>query len=129
MSTKGVAYINIDVSVAGTNMLIVRGSPLMKTRVMEIVKNVEDPHVRNDSKQQTVYERLVEVIKPSDGEIPFDSLGSGSDYASFYQFVGEKVSSIVSLQKNSFTTDFFKENKKCMALYCLVNRSVPKKVT
>ena len=79
--------------------------------------------------QQTVYERLVEVIKPSDGEIPFESLGSGSDYASFYQFVGEKVSAIVSGLKNSFTTDFFKENKKCMGLYCHVNRSVPKKLS
>lgn len=95
MSTKGVAYINIDVAVAGTRMLVVQGSPLMKTVMTEIVKNAEDPHVRSDNKQQTVYERLVEVINSSSGEIPFNSLGSGSDYAAFYQFVGEKVFSFV----------------------------------
>jgi hypothetical protein len=90
LSTKGITYINIDASVAGTHMLILQGSPLFETVITETVKNVEDPHLnKSDGKRQTVYERLVEVSNSSDGRIPFGSLGSGSDYASFYQFVGK----------------------------------------
>ena len=92
LSTKGITYINIDASVAGTHMLILQGSPLFETVITETVKNVEDPHLnKSDGKRQTVYERLVEVSNSSDGRIPFGSLGLvRSDYASFYQFVGTK---------------------------------------
>ncbi len=93
LSTKGIAYINIDVSVAGTHMLVLQGSPMFKTAITETVKNVEDPHRKRDGKHMTVYERYLELFPKRNDEIPFKSLGSGSDYAGFYQFVGKNSSS------------------------------------
>lgn len=87
LSTKGVAYINIDVSVAGTHKLELLGSPMLKTIITESTKKVEDPHLEN-GKRTTVYERLVKVDNRSDGGFHFDNLASDSDYVSFYQFVG-----------------------------------------
>lgn len=94
LSTKGVSYINIDVSVAGTHVLRLSGSPLLKTTITETVKNVQDPHVGSRGTHKTVYERMVEIFPGEDGGITFQTLGSGSDYASFYQFVGENFNSL-----------------------------------
>ena len=93
LSTKGIAYVNIDVSVSGTHMLVLQGSPMFETAITETVKSVEDPHYKSDGKQMTVYERFLELFPKLNGEIPFKSLGSGSDYAAFYQFVGKNSSS------------------------------------
>ena len=92
LSTKGIAYINVDISVSGTHRLVLRGSPMFETAMTETVKNVDDPHLDDDGERMTVYERLQELFPKNDGEIPFESLGSGSDYAGFYQFVGENFS-------------------------------------
>ena len=93
LSTKGIAYINIDASVAGNHVLILGGSPMLKTAMTETSKTVEDPHRTSQGKQMTVYERMQELSFISDGEISFPSLGSGSDYASFYQLVGKNIAS------------------------------------
>ncbi|XP_028415064.1 glutamate carboxypeptidase 2-like isoform X1 [Dendronephthya gigantea] len=88
LSTKAVSYINVDVSVGGTYVLHLSGSPLLKTALIETVKNVQDPHLNSPGLHQTVYERMLEKRRGKDGEIMFPSLGAGSDYATFYQFVG-----------------------------------------
>ena len=82
LSTKGVTYINVDIAVAGNYTMQVKGSPLLKTITLKQTKKVGDPHVKN-GKNQTIYERMLEVKKK------YGSLGSASDYASFYQFVGK----------------------------------------
>ncbi len=66
---------------------------MFETAITETVKSVEDPHRKSDGKQMTVYERYLELFPKRNGEIPFKSLGSGSDYAAFYQFVGKNSSS------------------------------------
>ena len=86
LNSKGVAYINVDVSVDGNETLRMNGSPLMETTVFENVKNVEDPHKKN-GKKMTVYDRMVEV-KGSENP-PYGRLGAASDYAAFYQFIGK----------------------------------------
>ena len=78
LSTKAVAYINIDSAVYGNFTFQVYGSPLLKTPIAENVKQVRDPHGGN------VYDQMVKAKK----KFTYRNLGSGSDYASFYQFVG-----------------------------------------
>ena len=84
LSTKGVSYINIDVSVAGTHVLHLSGSPLLKTSITEIVKNVQDPHLESHGMHKTLYKRMVKIFPGENGGITFQTLGSGSDYASYY---------------------------------------------
>lgn len=81
LSTKAVTYINVDIAVDGNFTLSLSGSPLLKTAITKNVKNVRDPHGGN------VYDRMLQADK--DNNFKYGSLGSGSDYASFYQFVGE----------------------------------------
>ncbi|CAB4001425.1 Hypothetical predicted protein [Paramuricea clavata] len=78
LSTKAVAYINVDVAVFGNLTLELAGSPLLKTPIAESVKQVNDPH------GGSVYDQIVKEYKTFD----YGTLGSNSDYASFYQFVG-----------------------------------------
>ena len=94
LSTKGVAYINVDVSVAGNHALVLQATPLYETSITEAIKNVKDPHLNDEGKRMTVYERIAEVLGITDGTsmIPFRRLGAGSDHASFYQFVGKSGS-------------------------------------
>jgi hypothetical protein len=64
---------------------------MFKTAMTKTSKAVEDPHRTSKGEQMTVYERILEVHPNADGEIRFPSLGAGSDYASFYQFVGKNT--------------------------------------
>ena len=88
LSTKGVAYINIDVAVAGTVVLIVNGSPIFETFIAETTKNVTVPDSSAGGKQKTTYDEIVKEFNITDGPI-LDTLSSDSDYASFYQYVGK----------------------------------------
>ncbi|XP_028396939.1 glutamate carboxypeptidase 2-like [Dendronephthya gigantea] len=78
LSTKAITYINIDVAVYGNFTFSVAGSPLLKSVITRNVKEVDDPHGPN------VYDHMIEVMK----SFVYGNLGSGSDYASFYQFCG-----------------------------------------
>ena len=86
LSTKGVTYINVDIAVGGNDTMFINGSPLLKTIALQETKKVQDPHVKNGT-SQTMYERMVEWSKSESPD--YGSLGSGSDYASFYQFAGK----------------------------------------
>ena len=78
LSKKAVTYINVDIACDGNLTLWLNGSPLLKTQAEENVKKVDDPH------GQKVYDQMVKATKM----FTFGGLGDGSDYASFYQFVG-----------------------------------------
>jgi N-acetylated-alpha-linked acidic dipeptidase len=78
LSTKAVTYINVDIAVDGNLTLQLSGSPLLKSPITKHVKEVKDPHGGN------VYDQMVKAK----GDFTYKNLGSGSDYASFYQFVG-----------------------------------------
>jgi Zn-dependent M28 family amino/carboxypeptidase len=78
LSTKAVTYINVDIAVDGNLTLQLSGSPLLKSPITKHVKEVKDPHGGN------VYDQMVKAK----GNFTYKNLGSGSDYASFYQFVG-----------------------------------------
>ncbi|XP_028397182.1 glutamate carboxypeptidase 2-like [Dendronephthya gigantea] len=78
LSTKAITYINVDIAVFGNLTLGLAGSPLLKTVITKNVKNVDDPH------GQKVYDQMAKAK----GKFTYLNLGSGSDYASFYQFCG-----------------------------------------
>ena len=80
LSTKAVTYINIDSGVSGNFSFTVAGSPLIKTVITKNVKEVDDPHGKK------VYDQMIKVKK----SFVYGNLGSGSDYASFYQFCGKQ---------------------------------------
>ena len=88
LSTKAVTYINIDIAVRGNFTLKLSGSPLLKTAIREDVKEVADPHGRN------VYNQMLRAKNT----FSYGALGSGSDYAHFYQFVGRFVKARLHLR-------------------------------
>ena len=94
LSTKGVAYINVDISVAGNYTLVLQATPMYDTSITEVIKKVKDPHLNDEGKLMTVYERIAEILGITDGTsiIPFWRLRGESDHASFYQFVGKSGS-------------------------------------
>lgn len=88
LSTKAVTYINVDIAVGGNHTMRINGSPLLKTVTFEETKKVKDPHVKETGEKKTVYERMLEINSP-ESTPQYGKLAAGSDYASFYQFVGE----------------------------------------
>ncbi|XP_028397055.1 glutamate carboxypeptidase 2-like isoform X2 [Dendronephthya gigantea] len=78
LSTKAITYINVDAAVYGNFTFSVSGSPLLKTTINNNVKEVDDPH------GEKVYHQMLRAQK----RFVYRNLGSGSDYASFYQFCG-----------------------------------------
>ena len=64
---------------AGNFSFATAGSPLLKNILTKNIKQVDDPH------GVTVYDQMVKANK----KFVYEPLGSGSDYASFYQFVGK----------------------------------------
>ena len=93
LSSKGVVYINVDISVDGNETLRMYGSPLMETTVFKNLKEVEDPH-KNDSKKMTVYERMAEMNWYGENKPHFGRLLAASDYAAFYEFIGKFVKTL-----------------------------------
>ena len=81
LSTKAITYINVDIACDGNFTLKLAGSPLLETAIFEKVKEVDDPN------GQKVYDQMMKA------KSTYRALGSGSDYASFYQFCGKFVAS------------------------------------
>lgn len=80
LTSTTVAYINLDVAVSGPRTMFA-GSGELQPFVIEQMKKVlfpEDP--RWGSEIKTIYDMWYNV---TEGEV--SPLGSGSDYASFYQ--------------------------------------------
>ncbi|XBI46157.1 hypothetical protein VPH35_110471 [Triticum aestivum] len=80
LSSRAVAYLNIDVSVVGP-VLLPSTTPQLDELLLETIKLVQDP----DNSSQTVYDSWV---KPN-ASPKVQRLGNGgSDYAAFVQHVG-----------------------------------------
>ena len=63
------------------------GSPLVKDTILEFSKTVMDPNAHDD--KETIFDIMLERNPSKDSSKPaVGNLGSGSDYASFYQFIG-----------------------------------------
>ena len=90
LTERAVVYLNFDISVGGNFVMGSRSSPLMKDDIWRHTKLVEDPN-KHDS-QDSIYDIMLERNPPKKGDDPgkpqIPTLGSGSDFASFYQYVG-----------------------------------------
>ena len=81
---RAAAYINIDAVVRGNYSLFAKGSPLFKELVFDEAKKVMDPRDESRKNELTLFQRW----KKNKKYPKFGSLGSGSDFVPFYQFVG-----------------------------------------
>ncbi|KAK1667176.1 hypothetical protein QYE76_055335 [Lolium multiflorum] len=80
LSTRAVAYLNVDVSVVGQGLLP-STTPQLDELLLETIKLVQDP----DNSSQTVYDAWVKSsVSPTIGRLG----NGGSDYAAFVQHVG-----------------------------------------
>ena len=70
--------------------MVSASSPLVKDTIRDFRKTVKDPSAHDD--KETIYDIMVErnPVKPkTDPPKPnVVNLGSGSDYAPFYQYIG-----------------------------------------
>jgi N-acetylated-alpha-linked acidic dipeptidase len=98
LQAKAVAYINTDVGANGPNFGA-SATPSLKQLVRDAAREVEDPRTG-----QSVYEAWrehaamakgevagvarQEPVADSSGEVPLNSLGSGSDYSAFFDHAG-----------------------------------------
>ena len=83
LSDRAVAYLNLDLAVCGNFTLQTFSSPLLNNLILGAVHNISDPF--DDSRS------LYDVMRDSvpGGEKPsLHTLGTFSDYASFYQYLG-----------------------------------------
>lgn len=88
LTERAVIYLNADAVVSGKYVLIPSGSPLVKDTILEFSKTVKDPNAHDD--KETIFDIMLERNPSSkDSSKPnVGNLGSGSDYAPFYQFIG-----------------------------------------
>ena len=90
LSERAVIYLNTDTVVGGNFFMRMDSTPLVKDTLREFSKTVKDPSAHDD--KESIYDIAAER-NPSnpktDPPIPaVGNLGAGSDYASFYQYVG-----------------------------------------
>ena len=90
LSERAVIYLNIDMSVQGNSYMRMRSTPLVKDAIRDFGKVVHDPGAHDN--KQTIFdiaaERNPSLPKTDPPEPAVGDLGSGSDYASFYQYIG-----------------------------------------
>ncbi|XP_070577792.1 N-acetylated-alpha-linked acidic dipeptidase 2-like [Ptychodera flava] len=86
LGARSIAYLNVDIALAGNWYLQAKSSPLLYQAIFNAAKKVTDP---NDA-EKTVYDVMVErSADPHDPEKPYVSgLGSGSDFAPFMYRIG-----------------------------------------
>ena len=94
LSERAVIYLNLDMTVQGNSYMKVHSTPLVKDAIKDFSKTVHDPGAHDN--KQTIFDIAAEndpsLPKTDPPEPAIGDLGSGSDYAGFYQFVG--VSSV-----------------------------------
>ncbi|XP_067026136.1 glutamate carboxypeptidase 2-like [Acropora muricata] len=103
LSERAVMYLNVDTGVAGNYLLTMGSSPLVKDMLRDFSKMVEDPGAHDD--KTSIYDIMAER-SPSDPAMDppkpaVGSLGSGSDYAAFYQFVGVPSADFIYMGYNN----------------------------
>ena len=88
LSDRAVVYLNFDSAVHGNFAMGSSSSPLLFNDIWKHTNMVKDPN-QHDS-QESMYDIMLErKPKWTDGGNPkIGTLGSGSDYAPFYQFIG-----------------------------------------
>ncbi|XP_068726976.1 glutamate carboxypeptidase 2-like [Montipora capricornis] len=90
LSERAVIYLNLDTAVQGNYFFTMDSSPLVKDTLREFSKMVDDPSAHDDKK--TIYDIMAERNPVDPKAVPPKSkvgnLGSGSDYAAFYQYIG-----------------------------------------
>uniref|UniRef100_A0ACD5W1Q4 Uncharacterized protein n=1 Tax=Avena sativa TaxID=4498 RepID=A0ACD5W1Q4_AVESA len=87
LSSRAVAYLNVDCSVVGP-VLLPTTTPQLDEILLETIKLVQDP----DNSSQTVYDSWVKSnVSPKIGRLG----DGGSDYAAFVQHVGIPSTSMV----------------------------------
>ena len=81
------------------------GSPLLKKMMIEVHKEVKDPFDKN----MTVFDRSKSTQPDKNylGEHRIGSLGSGSDYTAFYQFLGVPSLDVSYQQVETVSTSNF----------------------
>ena len=88
LQDRAVGYLNMDVAVNGNFSINVDANPLLQDVAVSLTKEVCDPTVSDTCR--SMYDVMLErdVTKHENG-IPFcDNLSFGSDYVSFYHFIG-----------------------------------------
>ncbi|XP_001633754.2 N-acetylated-alpha-linked acidic dipeptidase 2 isoform X1 [Nematostella vectensis] len=88
LGSRAVTYLNIDVGVGGNFTLNMDGSALIEKLLVETAKEVQDPTEgkRKASLYDVILERDARKVR---GGVPFcENLAFGSDYVSFYHFLG-----------------------------------------
>lgn len=88
LSERAVMYLNFDTAVGGNFVASISSSPLVKDTIRDFSKNVEDPNAHDD--KQTIYDITTErrATKTGPPKPKIGDLGSGSDFAPFYQYIG-----------------------------------------
>ena len=103
LTERAVIYMNADTAVAGNYRMELHSSPLVKDTLREFSKSVESPNAHGDKK--TIYdltaERRPATPKTDPPKPEVGNLGSGSDYASFYQFIGVPAADFIYLGYNN----------------------------
>nr|GEZ23037.1 probable glutamate carboxypeptidase LAMP1 isoform X2 [Tanacetum cinerariifolium] len=86
LSSKVVAYLNVDIAVSGAGFQA-SATPQLDELITEATKQVQDP----DNSSQTVYDSWVQTTNyPEIGRLG----GGGSDYAAFVQHIGVPATDI-----------------------------------
>lgn len=88
LTERAVVYLNADTIVSGKYVLMTGGSPLVRDTILDFSKTVMDPNAHDD--KETIFDIMLErnPSKTDPSKPAVSNLGSGSDYAPFYQFIG-----------------------------------------
>ena len=88
LQDRAVGYLNMDMAVNGNFSINVDANPLLQDVAISLTKEVCDPTVPHTCK--SMYDVMLErdVTKHINGSPVCDNLSFGSDYVSFYHFIG-----------------------------------------
>lgn len=88
LQDRAVAYLNMDVAVSGNFSINVDANPLLQDVAVSLTKEVCDPTISHTCR--SMYDVMLErdFTKHVNGSPVCDNLSFGSDYASFYHFIG-----------------------------------------
>ncbi|XP_032871107.1 aminopeptidase NAALADL1 [Amblyraja radiata] len=104
LSERAVAYVNVDIAVFANATFRASGSPAVQDVVFSAAKQVPAP----GHQDRTVYSNWLKHSSresPLHGTIPFmGALGSGSDYASFFHYLGISAMDIAYTYNKSKTS-------------------------
>ena len=88
LSDRAVAYLNLDLAVCGNFTLRTYSSPLLNNLILDAVRNISDPYDENRSLYDVMVERdNTSQSQPQEVRPKLYTLGTFSDYASFYQYL------------------------------------------